>query len=77
MSLVSSESRRRKLSAVGSQLPINRCATAASSAPPARASARTTRLWETPTRNAPVISLFQTKRSVSSRELPASRITTR
>ena len=51
-----------KKDGVGSQSPIRRCATTAGSMPPASASARVTSCCETPTRNAPLMSLFQTNR---------------
>ena len=73
-SLASGASRRSKKVAEGSQSPINRCATTAASMPAASARARVTSCCETPTRNAPVISLFQTNRWRSSISAQARRI---
>ena len=66
---------RRQKSGVGCQSPMSRCATVSASRPLTAASARTTRLCETPTRNSPVMSLFQTKRCRSSisRQAPDQR----
>ena len=55
-------SRSARNEGVGSQSPMRRCATIDRSRPPASASARVMSCCETPTRNPPLISLFQTNR---------------
>ena len=71
-SRVSGATSWRQNSAVGCHSPIRRCAIASGAMPLASAMARTTRLCETPTRNSPVISLFQAKRWPSSNSRQAS-----
>ena len=75
-SLASAASSRSKKAGDGSQSPIKRCAMTPESIPATPASARVTSCCETPTRKAPVISLFQTNRwlsSISDQALRASR----